>query len=98
MAIFELKCRQKASLAHTYWQKDPVEVVKKELIWLNTTEMDVDKCLNQFRLDSVRGVLLLMTTVVEGDHMTGVPFITILAAPLAGDDLCSAYEGKLCIV
>jgi hypothetical protein len=61
---------------------DPGPMEKKDLIWLNMIDLDIDERLTQLRTDWVGG-LLLVTMVVNEDGTKSPPFVLIVAAPSA---------------
>jgi hypothetical protein len=71
---FRTNKTQMKGIPGPYWQKDPAMVAKTELIWLNLTPDNVERCLNQLRTDKVGGIFLV-TTVLDVDGTT------ILATP-----------------
>ena len=58
---------------------NPVEDTATKTRRLNTTTLDVTKCLQQLRADNIGG-LLVVTQVVDGTRK-GNPFLTILLEP-----------------
>jgi hypothetical protein len=72
---------QMKSIPGPYWLLDSVTMVKKELLRLLSTDMDVETKLDQLRMDIIGGVLFV-TIVIKDDGTKSKSCITILVAPL----------------
>jgi hypothetical protein len=76
---FRTKTQMK-SIPSPYSPLAPVPLVKKEMVRLNLTDLDVEERLNQLRTEKVGG-MLLVTTVMNEDGTSSQPFLTCVAAP-----------------
>jgi hypothetical protein len=78
-SIFLYDNPDEGSTRFVYWLPDPMETVREEAKRLNMMLMDPQKRLHQIRTDKIGGILVVTQIVTSSG--TGIPFLTVLAAP-----------------